>query len=355
MLLECDGKPLLRSIPLDSTLCAGDTFNFLLKGEKMKRANHEDIIMRTDNKLLIAVSIIVACTNAVVVATPILIASDYYGPMRQVDVQTGSIIRTLSGGYGAGEIDLGPDGLIYASYYSMSELRTIDPVSGLEIEVIPLPGKPRDVMFGPDGQLYIAVCGSGAGQGEIGIYRFNPATKQLSSRFNTSLLNGYPIGLAWGPGDDLFVSLDARSVSNEPHSVVRIDGESGDFEGVFTTENIYFPQSLAFGPDGNLYVGNQNVDTITCYNPDGLYLDTIVTGAGNPQGLYFLPDGDLIWGRGGPDFSRYDFQSGSSTPFSSGYSFAFEMVLVPEPTTLLLLGLGGVMLRRKRTGRAGKT
>ena len=324
---------------------------FLLEGldERLLMEGPEDTIMRYKTCWFITVTIIMAWANANVLATPFLVASDYNGQMRRVDAQTGLIIDTLTGGYMAGEIDLGSDGLIYASYFRSSELRKIDPVSGLEIGIVPLPGKPRDVTFGPDGQLYIALVGSGGGGGsEIGIYRFNPSTQQLSTRFNTSLLNGSPIGVAFGPDEDLFVCLDARFNGDGTHSVVRIDGESGDFKGVFSTENIHTPQSLAFGPDGKMYVGNQGTSTITCYSPNGIYLDTITTAAGNPQGLYFLPNGDLIWGRGESDFARYDFSSSSLTTFSSGYSFAFDMVLVPEPATLSLLLVGTLALARRR-------
>jgi hypothetical protein len=153
----------------------------------------------------------------------------------------------------------------------------------------------------------------------------------LSPPFNTSTLNGAPIGIAFAPGGDLFVCLDARYSGNGTDSVVRIDGQTGNFDGVVTTSNISIPQSLAFGSGGDFFVANQGSSTITRYAGTGAYLGTLVSGAGNPQGLYFLPDGDLAWGRGSSSFSRYDFASNQVPTFSSGYSFAHSLVLVPEP------------------------
>src|SRR5438874_6698863 len=84
-------------------------------------------------------------------ANPYLVASDYQGPMRRVDLQTGAVTATFAGGYGAGEIDLGPDGLIYASYFEGRSIGKINPVTGASVGNISLGGKPRDVTFGPEG------------------------------------------------------------------------------------------------------------------------------------------------------------------------------------------------------------
>jgi streptogramin lyase len=289
-------------------------------------------------------------------ATPFMLASDYQGPMRRVDPSTGTIIGTLSVGFGAGEIDLGPDGLIYASHFESSSIEKINPVTGLDAGTISLPGKPRDVTFGPDGQLYVALTGNGFGGGAIGVYRFNLSTQQLSSQFNTSSLNGSPIGIAFGPGNDLFVCLDARYGGNGTHSVVRIDGQSGNSKGTFALAGVSIPQSLAFASNGEMYVGNQGTGTITHYGPTGSYLGSLVAAAGNTQGLYFLPDGDLVWGQGDSTFSRYHFPSGPVSTFSSGYSFADSVLLVPEPQVAFIpLVMGAAWYALRSRGGSGRS
>jgi streptogramin lyase len=283
-------------------------------------------------------------------AESFLVASDYFSAMRKVDPINGAIIGTMDGGTSAGEIDFGSDGLIYASYFESYAIREIDPFTGQYVKTVSLPGKPRDVTFGPDGKLYIALTGDGSGNGSLGIYQYDISSQQLN-QFNASTFNGIPIGIAFGPDNDLFVCLDARYNGDGTHTVVRLDGQTGISEGIFTDVNISIPQSLAFRPNGNLYVGNQGTGSVTEYAPDGSYLDTLISNAGNTQGLYFLPDGDLLFGQGGSDFVRYDFSSHTLSTFSTGYAFSVSMILVPEPSTLALLltaAIGGLLWRRRR-------
>ena len=300
-----------------------------------------------------AVVSVICCTAN---GAPFLVASDFTGQMRRVDPQTGAILSTVAGGNGAGEIDFGPDGLIYASDFDESRIRRIDPISGLWIGTIALPGKPRDVTFGPDGQLYIGLTGTGNGQGTIGVYRYDLASQQLSSRFNTSVLNGSPIGITFGPGNDLWVALDARFSGNGVSSIVRIDGQTGNFEGVFTSQQINAPQSLVFDLDGNLDVANSIGGTITQYAPDGSYLGTLTSG-GAKHGLFLLPDGDLLYGSV-DSFYRIDAESHAISVFSTGFRTAAGLVMVPEPTTMLLAAtmapfifavLGRILLNRPAT------
>lgn len=293
-------------------------------------------ILRTALTMFLGVSVN-NCLQQPAMATASLVVSDYFGPMRIVNSNSGEILGEIAGGYGAGELDFGPDGLIYASYFESSLVRVLDPANGA-LRDIGLPGKPRDVIFGPDEQLYIALAGNGFGDGIIGVYRYNLTTQVLAGPVNKFTMNGTPIGLEFGPDDDIFVSLDARYAGNGNHSVVRIDGMTGDDEGVFTSESVHIPQSLAFAPNGDLFVGNQGTSLITQYDGNtGDFLGLLTSQGGNPQGLYFLPDGDLMFGRGGPDFVRYDFANASLSTFSTGYSFAFGSVLVPEPSSKTLL------------------
>jgi hypothetical protein len=284
-------------------------------------------------------------------ADPTLITSDYFGPLRSVNPTNGAILGTYSVGGSAGEIDVGPDGLLYASYFESYAIQKINLTSDASADTIALPGKPRDIAFGPDGMLYIASTGNGSGGNTTGIYRYNPFTQQLSSPLNNFAFNGIPIGLAFGPNNDLFVALDARYAGDGNASVVRMNPLTGASLGTFASANVSIPQSIAFASNGHLFVGNQGTGTITEYSPAGAFLRTLTTSAGNPQGLYFLPDGSLLFGRGDSDFARYNFTDDSLSSFSTGYSFATGAVLIPEPASLLLLACPALSLifsRRQR-------
>src|SRR5207244_3071481 len=107
-------------------------------------------------------------------------------------------------------------------------------------------------------------------------------------------------GLAVGPNGDLFVS--ARSTND----VLRYDGNTGAFLGTFVSPGsggLNAPDSLAFGPDGNLYVtstgfngGTGNYPSVLRYDgTTGAFLGTFASGGGlsGPQGLQFGLDGNL--------------------------------------------------------------
>jgi streptogramin lyase len=271
--------------------------------------------------------------------------------MRTLDPTTGATLSTFTAGGSAGELAFGPDGMIYASYFASQAIQIINPNTGLAVGSISLPGDPRDVTFGPDGQLYIALAGDGEGHGTIGVYRYNLATQQLSTPFNTSQLDGSPIGLAFGPGNDLFVALDARFAGDGNSTVVRLDGTTGNLDGIFASTDISIPQTIAFGPNGHLFVGNRGNASITEYGADGTFLDFLSTSAGNPQGLDFLPDGNLLWGTGGTSIKEYNFTTDSQSTFAGGYTFAHSSVLVPEPASgaiFVMLLAGGLTRRRVR-------
>src|SRR5687767_7146921 len=129
-------------------------------------------MVRFIHRLLVVSVTVLGSVVSTASAAQYMVASDYRGQLRLVDPQSGTISGTLSGGFGAGEIELGPDGLIYASYHEHNRLRTFDLVTGAAARDILLPGSPRDLARGPDGSLYVALTGDvGTARG---IYRLDP-------------------------------------------------------------------------------------------------------------------------------------------------------------------------------------
>ena len=86
---------------------------------------------------VLAVAVLVAVFAAPASGTPYLVASDYQGPMRRVDPNTGATLSLFTDGWSAGELEVGADGLIYVSYFEPRMLMRLDPTSGTSVGTSP--------------------------------------------------------------------------------------------------------------------------------------------------------------------------------------------------------------------------
>jgi WD40 repeat protein len=135
----------------------------------------------------------------------------------------------------------------------------------------------------------------------------------MLSLVRSMILLGAALGSA-GPAAarDLFVS------SRLSDNVLRYDAETGAFKGVFASGNgLDNPNGIAFGPDGNLYVGLGDVGRVMIFDgASGAFLRDFVTpeaSGGNvgARAIAFLPGGDLLVDSGGSSqVLRYEAGTG---------------------------------------------
>jgi sugar lactone lactonase YvrE len=167
------------------------------------------------------------------------------------------------GGAGGAWLVFGPDGNLYTTSGGISappgssSVLRFNGTTGEFIDAFVLPGSggltgPRALVFGPDGNLYVNGSDPSPGSvlrydGKAGTFLdvFVPAG---SNSFGDNG-SGKPRGLVFGPDGNLYLSNYS--------SVLRYDGATGAFIDAFVSQGsggLNVPTGPLFGPDSNLYI-----------------------------------------------------------------------------------------------------
>lgn len=234
------------------------------------------------------------------------------------------------------DIVFGPDGDLYVSNGfensngSDHTIERFDGQTGASKGSFVIPGSggldvPNGITFGPDGNLYVASSDTGQ------ILRYDGQTGAIigSGVFASGGGLVEPRFIAFGPGSapgipDLYVA-DTGFLRDR---ILRYDGLTGAFIGEFVSRNeggMGKPFGMTFDANGNLYVASFSTNEILKFDSNGDVVPGspfIAAGTGgltNPRGLTIGPDGLLYVANGATEsILRFDPVSGN---FIDNYTF----------------------------------
>lgn len=237
------------------------------------------------------------------------------GTIKQVSAADGSLIATIDpaliDGRGvvqnaAGDLyGIQRDGAIYKYDSSASWAKTQIHIGG----VAGLNSIAGSLDIGPDGNLYTINCGPGSA-GEV--QKFAPDGTHLGMFIDLPGPGVYPYMLEWGPNGNLFVA------TGNQHTVQ-------EFTIAGTMVKEYTDMSMAFDPTAGIGFHPITGNLFVSMNGANGAIHEFNTTTGGYVGLV----SDSV------DFPTYFDQLG-------------DIEIIPEPATMVLLGLGGLLLRRKR-------
>jgi len=259
----------------------------------------------------------------------------------------------------ATSITIGPDGLLYvANTLNGGQVYRYDPLTGAPATATPFVvytgalANPYGMKFGIDANLYITDIT------QSNIQVFSGATGAPLSTLNGPNGPIQPTDLAFDPVTHALYVCDGGGV--EQYNPI-----THDFFNVVlaATGGPSVPLDLAFGPDDKLYVLDYSTDSVFRYNADGSGQTTYLSlpALFFPNALAFGPDGLLYIS--GTDFNIpsnlqgeiLQVTNGIATPYITGLNNPgfIDFAPVPEPGTLACgtAALALLLGRRRRAFR----
>jgi DNA-binding beta-propeller fold protein YncE len=157
-------------------------------------------------------------------------------------------------------------------------------------------------------------------------------------------------------GSSAPVRADVLYVSERNNTITQIDSAT-QAASSYASAGLSNPQGMAFDSAGNLYVANADANTIERFTPGGAST-VFATGLSHPIGLAFDTAGNLYVVNGFNNTIERFTSGGVGSLFAtlSGgpeyLTIQTSASAVPEPSGLVLLGIGGsLLLVLRRTTR----
>jgi len=216
------------------------------------------------------------------------VADRFSNSIVSFDAKTGQFIKIFvasgSGGLtGPRNLAFGPDGRLYVSSNDNSELLVYDGTTGAFIQTFAkLPNlAPRGIVF-QRGELFLA-------SETLNQVLHYSLTGESLGVFASGAAISSPREIVFGPDGNMYMSIVASGPST--NAVLKFDGTTGALIGTFATTGLNFPRGLAFDPDGNLYVASAEGNNVVKFSSTGGFFGFFNKGGDLefPTGVIFTP------------------------------------------------------------------
>lgn len=189
-----------------------------------------------------------------------------------------------------------------------------------------------------DGKVYVTNAGTANGAPGAAIISFDPAGNPLG--FFTTPQASSPFGILAYQGGMLVSSANA----NDDIHRYSLSGVSlGTFHN---STSLNFIEQMDYKANGNVLAAG--------FSSNGVYELDVNTGvllssftASGARGVYQLGNGNILWTNGSGAFV-YDIGTGASTQVYAGGGRYLDFLLIPEPGSLVLLSVIGLVALRRR-------
>ncbi len=309
-------------------------------------------------RLVRILALVVLLASASQADAGFLLVSTFNPDIQAFDATTGQFDGTFFNGTGLPtqvmHMTFGPNGNLYAGYDNgtVQQIREYNGQTGAFLSVFATPSAGSGVLrFGPDGNLY-------SSSQNQDIREYNGKTGAFMGVFvpqNLSLQSGID-AMAWGSNGNLYVGSE-ESDNGGTANIVEYNGKTGAKIGEVVSASVlgfnahYGVDAMAFGPDGDLYF-TKGLSDVLRYDPTTGQTSVFVNYGRLGPALAFGPDGNLYTGS---DFYNTVFEFNGKTGAFMGqftdpndvggrvFDLAFSpTAIVPEPSTLAL-SLSGIV------------
>ncbi|MBE9222363.1 hypothetical protein IQ215_06600 [Cyanobacterium stanieri LEGE 03274] len=230
-----------------------------------------------------------------------------YGRIVKYDATTGEFLGEFISGFDLTanglnfpeDLLFGPDGDLYISGLGGGGVQKFDGETGAyEATIIETnPFTSRDLIaaglnFGPDGNLYISSV-----LNDNSIIRYNLESGAVEQFISPEFAPQIPSGSTFTPDNRLFLNGTFVSLDGSPVTIQQFDALTGQSEGFFVPPNnnggLTSASRMIFDGEGNLYVSDFNGSQIVKFdssgNPvdGGIFVPSGSGGLNNPGGIGF--------------------------------------------------------------------